>query len=36
MLKLAIVDDDPNYRREIGALLRQYETEYGEKFQISE
>ena len=36
MLKLAIVDDDPNYRREIGTLLRQYETEYGEKFQISE
>jgi DNA-binding LytR/AlgR family response regulator len=36
MLKLAIVDDDPNYRREIGALLRQYETEYSEKFQISE
>lgn len=36
MLKLAIVDDDPNYRREIGALLQHYESEYGEKFLISE
>ena len=36
MLRLAIVDDDPNYRKEIGGLLKKYESEYGQKFQITE
>ena len=36
MLRLAIVDDDAGYRKEIRALLKQYEDEYGELFQISE
>ena len=36
MLRLAIVDDDAGYRKEIRALLKQYEDEYGEQFQISE
>ncbi len=36
MLKLAIVDDDQNYRGEIAALLRKYETEYGQKFVVTE
>ncbi len=36
MLKLAIVDDDENYRREIISLLHKYESEYNEKFQIVE
>lgn len=36
MLRLAVVDDDPNYRREIISLLHKYENEYGERFQITE
>ena len=36
MLRLAVVDDDGGYRKEIRALLKQYEDEYGEAFQISE
>ncbi len=36
MLRLAIVDDDAGYRKEIGLLLAQYEDEYGEQFQICE
>ena len=36
MLKLAIVDDDSGYRKEIASLLQRYESENGEKFQIVE
>ena len=36
MLRLAIVDDDAGYRKEIRTLLKQYEDEYAEQFQISE
>jgi DNA-binding LytR/AlgR family response regulator len=36
MLRLAIVDDDAGYRKEIRSLLKQYEDEYAEQFQISE
>ena len=36
MLKLAIVDDDANYRDEIKKLLKQYEKEYGESFAVTE
>ncbi len=36
MLRLAIVDDDGGYRKEIRALLEKYEAEYGEQFQMSE
>ncbi len=36
MHKLAVVDDDNNYRKEIVSLLHKYETEFDEKFQITE
>jgi DNA-binding LytR/AlgR family response regulator len=36
MLKLAIVDDDANYRSEIRKLLKKYEDEFGVTFSITE
>lgn len=35
MVKIALVDDDANYREELLSYLRQYEQEYGEKFHIN-
>ncbi len=36
MLKVAVVDDDASYRKEIIGLLAKYEKEYGETFHITE
>ncbi len=36
MLRVAVVDDDANYRKEIIAMLATYEKEYGEIFNIRE
>lgn len=35
MVKIALVDDDTNYREELLSYLRQYEQECGEKFHIT-
>ena len=35
MIRVALVEDDPNYRAELTEYLRQYEQESGEKFRIT-
>nr|WP_297706591.1 LytTR family DNA-binding domain-containing protein [uncultured Butyrivibrio sp.] len=36
MLRVAVVDDDTTYRKEIISMLAKYEKEYGENFSITE
>lgn len=35
MIQIAVVEDDPEYRRQLSDYLRQYEKESGEKFHIT-
>ena len=35
MIQIAVVEDDPKYRRQLSDYLRQYEKESGEKFHIT-
>ena len=36
MIRIALVEDDPGYRKELSGYLKEYEKESGERFRITE